>query len=73
MEEKPFLSILTFTKIMIRRNHNMGDLEDLIMVSPIFMLMGIVFIAGYLAPYMMGKIDDGNKTDIAKIQTICTF
>ena len=36
----------------------MGDFEDLVTISPIFMLMGTVLIAGYLAPYVMGKFDD---------------
>lgn len=35
----------------------MGDWEDLITISPIFLLMGSV-IAGYLAPYVLGKFDD---------------
>ena len=36
----------------------MGDWEDLVTISPVFMLLGLVLIAGYLAPYVMGKIDD---------------
>ena len=36
----------------------MGDFEDLVTISPVFMLLGLVLIAGYLAPYVFGKFDD---------------
>ena len=50
---------------MVRRIITLGDYEDLIAVSPVFMLMGGV-IAGYLAPYVLGKIDDLEIRQIIK-------
>ena len=50
----------------MRRNQTMGDWEDLVTVSPIFLLMGTVLIAGYLAPFMMGKLDDWERKQTKK-------
>ncbi|MDH3341070.1 MAG: hypothetical protein OEL84_07275 [Nitrosopumilus sp.] len=33
----------------------MGDLET---IAPIFLLMGLVLILGYLVPVVLGRIDD---------------
>ncbi len=39
----------------------LSDLDDLVTVAPIFLLMGVVLITGYLAPYVMGKFDDWDQ------------
>jgi hypothetical protein len=39
-------------------NPILSDLEHLVVISPVFLLMGAVLIAGYLVPYVLGKIDD---------------
>jgi len=47
-----------------RRYHNtMGDLET---IAPIFGLIGVVMILGYLIPVILGHIDDAR---ISKTQT----
>lgn len=43
---------------MTRMNPILSDLEHLVVISPVFLLMGAVLIAGYLVPYVLGKIDD---------------
>ena len=43
---------------MTRNNPTLGDLEDLVTITSVFLLMGGVFIAGYLIPFVLGKIDD---------------
>ena len=35
-----------------------GMPSDLEVIAPVFLLIGIVFIAGYLAPVFMEKIDN---------------
>jgi hypothetical protein len=34
-----------------------GMASDLEVIAPVFLLIGSAFIAGYLAPIFMGKID----------------
>ena len=36
----------------------LGDFEDFMSVSPVFLLMGSVLILGYLIPIILGHIDD---------------
>jgi hypothetical protein len=36
----------------------LGNFEDLIAISPLFILMGSVLILGYLTPIILGKMDD---------------
>lgn len=47
--------------------HILSDLDDLMTITPIFLLMGIILITGYLTPYAMGKFDDWDqKTQVKK-------
>ena len=42
----------------------MSDWDDFIVIAPVFLAMGIACIAAYLAPYILGKIDDWKKDKI---------
>ena len=38
-------------------------MSDLEVISPVFLLIGSTFIAAYLAPAILGKIDDWKKQE----------
>lgn len=38
-------------------------MSDLEVITPVFLLIGSTFIAAYLAPVVLGKIDDWKKQE----------